>query len=66
MSQQWQYHAVRVDGEINGYGKIDAVSRERVNAVLAEAVAQGWELVNGSFGAIMGSEALWLFLRRPL
>lgn len=59
MGQQWEYRAVQIGP---GQGEVE------VNAELAKWAAQGWELVNGSYGGgggdATGFEAMWLFWRR--
>ena len=61
MSQQWEYRTVRIG--IRG----DVATESAVNAALAEWAAEGWELVNGSYGAAgsVGFAVVWLFWRRP-
>jgi hypothetical protein len=57
MSQQWEYRTVMLYGP----------NVNEVNAELTKWAAQGWELVNGSYGLGMGvtsAGAMWLFWRR--
>ena len=58
MSQQWEYRTVKLyKPEVND-----------VNAELTKWAAQGWELVNGSYGvggtATFIDYSVWLFWRR--
>ena len=61
MSQQWEYRTVRIG--IRG----DVATESAVNTALAEWAAEGWELVNGSYGAAgsVGFAVVGLFWRRP-
>ena len=55
MSQQWEYRTVM----------LETSSEDKVNAALATWAANGWELVNGSYGVTgSGYPLVWLFWRR--
>jgi len=57
MSQQWEHQMVKVQKSSSER----YFSDDKVNAVLADWSARGWELVNGS---VLHYDSIYLFWRR--